>query len=94
VFARKSAWNRVLSPALKSSNSAGLHSVSYLLTFGDFAPDAASSSLYSGSTLTLNLHAAVLQPANQHIDVPEPASILLLGMGAAAFGLNRKRRQR
>jgi hypothetical protein len=94
LFDDLSAGESTLFQADFLANTAGLHSVSYLLTFGDFAPDAASSSLYSGSTLTLNLHAAVLQPANQHIDVPEPASILLLGMGAAAFGLNRKRRQR
>lgn len=94
MFDDLSAGESTLFQADFMASTAGLHSASYLLTFGDFAPDAASSSLYSGSTLTLNLYGEVLEPQNQHVDVPEPASILLLGMGAAAFGLNRKRRQR
>ncbi|MFC5550931.1 choice-of-anchor E domain-containing protein [Massilia aerilata] len=77
-----------------SASAVGMHYASYVLTFGDYAPDAASSSLYAGSTLNLNLYGAVLAPANQNVDVPEPASIMLLGLGAAAFGLSRKRRQR
>jgi hypothetical protein len=94
LFDDLSAGESTLFQADFLANIAGLHSVSYLLTFGDYAPDAASNSLYSGSTLTLNLFAEVIQPEQQHIDVPEPASILLLGMGAAAFGFSRKRRQR
>lgn len=94
LFDDLSAGESTLFQADFLANTAGLHTASYVLTFGDFAPDAASNSLYSGSTLTLNLSAQVMQQDNQHVDVPEPASILLLSMGAAAFGLSRKRRQR
>jgi hypothetical protein len=77
------------------SSTVGKYNASYTLTFADYAPDAASSTLSSGSTLTLNLSGEVLaKQAPATGDVPEPASLMLLGLGAAALGFGRKRRQR
>lgn len=75
----------------------GNNAATYQLTLADAAPDVvfASSSLGQGYNLTLNLKANVLQrpaaPAGG--DVPEPASLMLLAIGALGLGVQRKRRQ-
>lgn len=74
----------------------GNNSATYQLTLADAAPDVvfASSSLGQGYSLTLNLKANVLQrpaaPAGG--EVPEPASLMLLGLGALGLCVQRKRR--
>jgi len=74
----------------------GNNSATYQLTLADAAPDVvfASSSLGQGYNLTLNLKANVLQrpaaPAGR--EVPEPASLMLLGLGALGLCVQRKRR--
>jgi hypothetical protein len=75
----------------------GNNSATYQLTLADANPDVAfaSSSLGQGYNLTLNLKANVLQrqaePAGG--DVPEPASLMLLSLGAVGLCATRKRRQ-
>jgi hypothetical protein len=75
----------------------GNNSATYQLTLADAAPDVvfASSSLGQGYNLTLNLKANVLQrpPPPAGGEVPEPASLMLLGLGALGLLLQRKRRQ-
>lgn len=75
----------------------GNNSATYQLTLADAAPDVvfASSSLGQGYNLTLNLKANVLQRlgAPAASDVPEPASLMLLGLGALGLCVQRKRRQ-
>ena len=79
------------------ANTLGNNSATYQLTLADAAPDVvyASSSLGQGYNLTLNLKANVLQrpaaPAGS--DIPEPASLMLLGLGALGLCVQRKRRQ-
>jgi len=79
------------------ANTLGNNSATYNLTLADAAPDVvyASSSLGQGYNLTLNLKANVLQrpaaPAGS--DIPEPASLMLLGLGALGLCVQRKRRQ-
>ncbi|MBW8900842.1 MAG: PEP-CTERM sorting domain-containing protein [Massilia sp.] len=76
----------------------GNNSATYQLTLADAAPDVvfASSSLGQDYNLTLNLKANVLQrpAAAAGSDVPEPASLMLLGLGALGLYVQRKRRQR
>jgi hypothetical protein len=76
------------------ANSVGKYNATYLLTFADYAPQAASSTLHSGATLTLNLSGEVLEKQTVPNDVPEPASLMLLALGTVALGVSRKRRQR
>ncbi|MBQ5949729.1 choice-of-anchor E domain-containing protein [Massilia sp. ST3] len=66
----------------------------YEFTFADAAPDGAfaTSTLGSGYKLTLNLSGSVVERPADPADVPEPASLMLLGLGAAAMGLRRKRK--
>jgi hypothetical protein len=74
----------------------GSNTATYQLTLADAAPDVvfASSSLGQGYNLTLNVKANVLQrPVVPGGQVPEPASLMLMGLGAAALGALRKRRQ-
>jgi hypothetical protein len=75
----------------------GSSSATYQLTLADANPDVAyaSSSLGQGYNLTLNLKANVLQrpvtPGGGQ--VPEPASLTLMGLGAAGLCALRKRRR-
>lgn len=75
------------------ANQLGSFSSSYQLTLADLAPSGnyAASTLYSGYNLTLNLAGNVIARPAQN-DVPEPATLMLLGLGAAAFGVSRKRK--
>lgn len=90
TFDGLSAGSSKLFEADFAGNAVGKYSASYQLTFADYAPGAASKTLHSGSTLTLNLFGEVMAKPNE---VPEPASLMLLGLGAVAFGVSRKRRQ-
>ncbi|MFC5477862.1 PEP-CTERM sorting domain-containing protein [Massilia suwonensis] len=70
----------------------GSFSTTYQLTLADLAPSTyAANTLYSGYGLTLNLAGNVIARPVQN-DVPEPATLMLLGLGAAAFGVSRKRK--
>ncbi len=77
------------------ASSLGSFGASYQLTFTDIAPDVAfaANSLASGATMTLNLFGNVIAPQAPATDVPEPGSLMLLGLGAAAIGLARQRRR-
>jgi hypothetical protein len=79
------------------ATSLGNLAASYQLTLADANPDVtfASDTLGTGYNLTLNVKANVLQHAADSTGgkVPEPASLMLLGLGAAALRVSRKRRQ-
>lgn len=75
----------------------GSQAASYQLTLADANPDVAfaSDTLGAGYNLTLKLKANVLERVADAVGgaVPEPASLMLLGLGAAALCSTRKRRQ-
>ena len=79
------------------ATSLGSLAASYQLTLADADPDVAfaSDTLGKGYNLTLNVKANVLQHAADTAGgkVPEPASLMLLGLGAVALCASRKRRQ-
>lgn len=78
--------------AFFATDKLGSFSTSYQLTLADLAPSSyAANTLYSNYSLTLNLMGTVVARPVQN-DVPEPATLMLLGLGAAAFGVSRKRK--
>jgi hypothetical protein len=75
------------------ASALGSFGATYQLTLADVAPDVAyaANTLGLGYGLTLNLSGNVVERPVEN-DVPEPASLMLLGVGAAALGASRKRK--